>query len=452
MIAIAGIGLCTAQGSARQILQGGAVASPGPLPWPAAPRSTCDRGFLAKGIDPALRGMERWQALAVAALGELGLAGDVPIIVGSCNGAADEPDARAWLNAFEIPGIAGPIASAACASGLHALWLAVTQLRTRDQVIVLAVDTLSRTSHAHFEGLRVLANEPAPWQPASTGFLPGEAAVALHLVRARAGDGLPRLVGPVLAHDREGVDALGELVSEVAKPAAFIVGQGTGPVAVDRQELAAIAAGAPPMTPLTSALEHFGHTVGASGLLSVALATLASRHELPALALPHRFASDGRPLATERGDALVVCRALGGACAVTAITEHPHRVMPSQRRYGTPARAPALRLPILRRLASEALAHRPVLPPAALIVRLAAPLVPPDDARIGGRLLPSVILEITPGFVAQLVARAWSYGGPALCLVGGSDEQWLPLLAECRAAHGSVAVIHVHERDIEWNE
>ena len=38
----------------------------------------------------------------------------------------------------------------------------------------------------------------------------------------------------------------------------------------------------------------------------------------------------------------------------------------------------------------------------------------------------------------------------ALCLVGGTDAEWLPVLADCRAVHGSVAVLHVHGRDLEW--
>ena len=37
--------------------------------------------------------------------------------------------------------------------------------------------------HRPQEALRVLASDPAPWQPAATGFIPGEAAVALRLRR-----------------------------------------------------------------------------------------------------------------------------------------------------------------------------------------------------------------------------------------------------------------------------
>jgi hypothetical protein len=151
-----------------------------------------------------------------------------------------------------------------------------------------------------------------------------------------------------------------------------------------------------------------------------------------------------------RGDSLVVCRALGGACAAAGVGVAARPIAAATPAWTAPAAPPPLRLPLLRRIAAEALAHRPAVPPGALLVRLDAPLVPPDDAQVGGRLLPSVVLEITPGFVAQLVARAWGYGGPALCLVGGTDADWLPALADCRAVHGPVAVLHVHGRDVDW--
>ena len=405
-----------------------------------------------------------------------------------------------------------PSSSAACASGLHALWLGATWLAAgHDEVIVLAVDVLSRPGHDHFEGLRVLATDPAPWQPTASGFIPGEAAVALRLRRvtdaatraspraptksneppisglpadhsaaidalghdvasqvpsmltslAQPRDGaeslgawLPIITGPALAHDRENVDALGELARTIAavRP-ELVIGQGTGPVAVDDRELAAIRTTVSPQVPLTTALTHFGHIVGASGLLSVALAALGQHARIPSLAMSHATASDGRVLGVARGAALVTCRALGGACAALGISgsnADDVRPLPAECGWSTPAPPPPLRMPLLRRLAEEAIAHRPEVPPGVVLVRLDEPLVPPDDARIGGRLLPSVVLEMTPGFLAQLVARAWGYGGPALCVVGGTEACWEHTLATCRQVHGSVAVLHVHRRDFEW--
>jgi hypothetical protein len=115
--------------------------------------------------------------------------------------------------------------------------------------------------------------------------------------------------------------------------------------------------------------------------------------------------------------------------------------------WTTPGSPPALRTPLLRRIADDLHAHRPATPPAAIVVHLDAPIVPPADARIGTRLLPSVVLEMTPGFVAQLVARAWGYAGPVLSLVGPADAA---LVAGCRRVHGATLVLHVRADGFEW--
>ena len=408
MIAIASIGLVTAQGSAREPHR---AAAPVALPWPVPARSACGVGWFARGIDPALRGPARWFALVSAALDDCDARG--PIVVGSCNGTADATMAAGWRTAFDL-GI-GPIASAACASGLHALWLGrrMIELDGHTEVTVVAVDMLSPAAHANFEALRVLAPRSEPWQASGLGFVPGEAAVAMRLVRATPGDGLPRLLGPWLGHDLDDRDALAEL-APLATPArvARIVGQGTGPVGVDARELAAVRH-VPAHLPIASPLARHGHTVGASGLLSVALAALEHSLAEPGVAL------DGRPIADARGDALILCRALGGACAAVGVTrDDDDRVEVPHTAWSAPSALPPLRIPLLRRIASEAAAHRPATPPPLLVVTMDAPLVPPEDARIGDRLLPSVVLELTPGFAAQLIARAWGYRGPALTQVG----------------------------------
>jgi hypothetical protein len=422
MIAIASIGLTRSE------------AAPTALRWQLPVRSACGVGWFAHGIDPQLRGAARWQALAEVALAECGARG--PLVVGSCNGGVAELTAASWASAFELG--RGAIASAACASGLHALWLARRMIEDDglDEVTVLAVDTLSPAGHANFETLRVLAPDPAPWQPYATGFLPGEAAVALRIVRARPGDGLPRVIGPLLAHDLDDHDALATL-APLATPrnVARILGQGTGPALVDARELAALEHLALEI-PLATPLARSGHTLGASGLLSVAL---AARDMTSASHAPHPRivrATDGRRLGEARGNALVVCRALGGACAAVGLTPDDVPAPPESRAWSAPSGLVPLRIPLLRRIASEAAAHRPEEPPTSLIVHLDAPLMPPDDARIGERLLPSVVLEMTPGFVAQLIARAWGYRGPAITLVGG-----LP---------GVRGVVRVRGTEVSW--
>jgi hypothetical protein len=108
-------------------------------------------------------------------------------------------------------------------------------------------------------------------------------------------------------------------------------------------------------------------------------------------------------------------------------------------------------------MAESAPAHRPAQPPDLLLVRLEAPLVPPHGARLADRLLPSSILEMTPGFVAQLVAQTWGFAGPAVCLV--ASERTEPDVAEivraCEAAGDVVYRVDVRgqgeDRHVDWN-
>src|SRR6185295_19683409 len=103
-----------------------------------------------------------------------------------------------------------------------------------------------------------------------------------------------------------------------------------GPFANDEAELAAFRKYVAPDVPITTSLVHFGHTLGASGLLSIALAALVEQSERPlsTLTMPTAQASDGRPLSTadidggnvsRPGSVLVSCRALNGSCAAAVV-------------------------------------------------------------------------------------------------------------------------------------
>jgi hypothetical protein len=94
------------------------------------------------------------------------------------------------------------------------------------------------------------------------------------------------------------------------------------------------------------------------------------------------------------------------------------QLAPTTPRWGEPSPPAALHIPALRRVAELAARHRPEHPPDVLVAVMDAPLLPPASARIGDRLLPSAVCEMTPGFVPMLVARVWGYAGPVLCLVG----------------------------------
>jgi hypothetical protein len=113
--------------------------------------------------------------------------------------------------------------------------------------------------------------------------------------------------------------------------------------------------------------------------------------------------------------------------------------------------------PVLRRIATEAQGFRPSVPPDILVVRMDEPLLPGERASIGGRLLPSAVLELTPGFVSQLIARLWGFTGGALCLVGDAeaDRTTTAMIQACEENNLTVSRINLcggmDERAIEWN-
>ena len=447
-IAIKEIGLAAAQGIAE-------------LPWTPNKWNASRLCYPAAEIDSSLSGVARWQALVKKALADVGATGNTPLLVASCNGSAGEN----WEEAFDIRDLlAGtvwendclPVFSSSCASGVHALYAARELLTSGavKEVLVLAADILAQSNHENFESLRVLAEKPAlPWQSTSTGFILGEAAVVLRLVRANSDDGLPRLHGPELASDLVDHDGLSDVI-EALSPVnpRLILGQGTGPYGNDAAELAAFAAFVDKKVPVSTPLSYFGHTLGASSLISIALGA-----GLPLMANFTDQATDGRPICWPPvGEILATCRALNGACAATVVGKLSHAK--PQRRKGSWAKSvipgPLIN-PILKRLAEDASARRPIDPPDIVILRLEKPLSPPSTAVIGGRLLPSAVLEITPGFASQLIARCWGYSGPALCLVGNVDVDPYGLRNVLRESGADVFQVNLRgsgdNRAIEWN-
>jgi len=417
----------------------GVVAGDAPvaIPWPL--RATCaSRQYRPAGGNLA--------ALIERALADCGARG--PVIGASCNGQVATWDVADWRTSFGF--IDAPVASTACASGVHALYLARRMIDAgTPEVTVVAADIATPPAHDNFEALRVLSDAPAPFCAEATGFQLGEAAVALRLVRADLAPDAPRVGGPWLGHDLDGDDGLARVLAAVDGRVQLVIGQGAGPVEGDRAELAAIAARVAPEVPIATGLATFGHTLGASSLLSVALAARALDGPLFGAQSGAATALDGRPLAAPRSDAtLVVCRALGGACAACVVSREPVAEPSPRHGWGPRAPAPPLRDPVLRQIAAEAGAHRPAEPPELLIVTLDAPL--PPAARIGARILPTSVLEMTPGFVPQLLARAWGFRGAATCLVGGDPE---PVIAACRRTLQvyRVAIRGMEHRDVEWN-
>ena len=492
-IAVSSIGLATAQGSRAAISAGSNVRGREPWPWPVNGWSTSQYCRPAAGVSPGAHGVTRWRRLAHLALADCiedqAEASRTPIVIASCNGSAHGFDAESWRQAFDSAnllegtpwaGQRSPVLSSSCNSGLHALYVARQILLAGqiDQAVVLAVDILSHSNQDNFEALRVLTDAPMrPWQPASTGFILGEAAVALKLVRETDSQVSVRLTGPVLGNELVRDDGLLRVLEQVsgARP-QLLLGQGTGPFANDESELAAFRDCVAADVPLATSLVHFGHTLGVSGLLSIALAALIEQapQTLSTLVMPASHASDGRPLSTRTGgngraerisDVLVSCRALNGSCAAALVsTQSVVSESGDRRSYAQPPRVWHQPTPVgplmhstLRQLATEAPTYRPLDPPDVLVVHLEEPLAPPPAASIGGRLLPSAVLEMTPGFVSQLIARCWGFAGPALCLVGDIDSNgaaW-DFGAACNKLGLVMAQIHLRgtgdKREIAWD-
>lgn len=477
-ITIASIGLATAQGSASEILSGTALTPLQALPWPLSFRNQCRVCRPARGIALDLEGPARWRTLARAALDEClpssASPRETPLVIASCNGGAHSSDPASWVSSYDSlslltgtpwEGQGIPIVSGSCASGLHAFYLAA-QLLTDDvpAVVVLAVDILSAASHENFESLRVLAaHRTAPWQTTSQGFVPGEAAVAVRITRNGDAELGVQAGIPTLRQDLDVGDGLRDVVTAFRSRApSAIVGQGTGPWAIDRVELDSLDALPDRRTPITTPALHFGHTLGASGLLSVSLAALgrAAGSFPPALRMPSGMTGTGRPLA-HRGPslqhALVICRALSGACAGMEIGRAQEPGSSSPGGYRPPSAPEPTAHSVLRKIAADAPRVRPPTPPDLLLVRLSAPLVPPASGVLGERLLPHAVLEITPASIPGIIARRWGYTGPALCLVGDDRTEAVTetIVAACRAAGGAVAQIRIggtgSDRTVDWD-
>ena len=492
-LAISAAGIASAQGGLTQSFNSTGLRKPESWPWPVSGWTTSHVCRSAVGVNSDSGGIARWKDLVQLALadcfGNELPDGDTPIFIGSCNGATDGIDSSNWRKSFDSiqllettpwAGKRFPIFSSSCNSGLHALFAATKALEAgAKEAVVLGVDILSQINQSNFESLRVLAEYPAaPWQQDSSGFILGEAAVALKITASSKSGAVAKLTGPVLTNSLGETDGLMRVLDSLPSfSAAILLGQGTGPNTRDQSELAAFRNKIEDSVHVSTPLLHFGHTLGASGLLSIALAFKAqSESRVPktlAMSMPmltsmsSKAACDGRPLVvgSERLDTsdciLVTSGAMDGSCA-GAFIGSAREDFQTQGKQGTeevwqqPQPAGPLTHQTLRQIAADAIAHRPERPPDLLLVRLLEPLAPPASAWFGKRLLPSAVLEITPGFVSQLIARCWGFTGPALCMVGETEtvaKRW-ELVPACEALRLSVVRIDVKgtgdNREIIW--
>jgi len=239
--------------------------------------------------------------------------------------------------------------SAACASGLHALIRAALMIRAGEvtrALVVASESSLHPLFVGSFRRLGVLA--PAghgcrPFDKTRAGFVIGEAAAAICLEAPEARR-ITDASSISVEHFALGADAthlthgdpsgatLRSLLARVIdrRPIDLLHAHGTGTLANDPMELQAIEnALAPSAGPLPSLYSHkgaLGHSLGAAGLVSIAINCLAHRH---GMVPPNVQTHDPLPAARVR----ISCQALrrpirrslalaagfGGAIAVVSL-------------------------------------------------------------------------------------------------------------------------------------
>jgi 3-oxoacyl-[acyl-carrier-protein] synthase II len=199
-------------------------------------------------------------------------------------------------------GIRGPwhVLSNGCASGLDALGFACLTLNSQQAVraLVISVDlplVPDLLAAFHASGVLSRNNMNDPYHPDTSGFLPGEAAVALALEQAEPGKGWASVEGYSVtsdAFDAIGIPEDGEGMAQCMQltmarsdpgPLRAVCPHATGTLSHARAELSALSStfADREQTPCLLVKPYTGHTLGASGLLDTALlAAFMARGEL----------------------------------------------------------------------------------------------------------------------------------------------------------------------------
>ena len=270
----------------------------------AEPRHFDGKGRLL-GLDPALDGGTGSRAVRLLARLRDALDFRIPagtrLFVATTVGTIDELETsgdtvRAFQAAAEtIFGLSDSVlVSAACASGQTAVALAMRELKAGKcrHALVAGGDIASEFVTSGFAALGALSRTVCrPYDSARDGLTLGEAAAAVLLTCAEPGPG--RLLAAaetcdaahITAPDLSGRELRNACLAASAglPPPGGIIGHGTGTVYNDQAEIAALQAVFPGgMPPVFSLKGNFGHTLGATGVLQLALGLeLARRRRLP---------------------------------------------------------------------------------------------------------------------------------------------------------------------------
>lgn len=187
--------------------------------------------------------------------------------------------------------------AAACASGQTAAAVAMEQLQNGlcDYALVIGCDAVSEFVTTGFTALGATAKDDVchPYDNARCGLTLGEAAGALLLTRQElAENAIGRIVSVtencdashITAPDLEGKTlrkAIEQAIDIAGGNIGGIIGHGTGTVYNDMAEINALCSiFGNSVPPLFSLKGNFGHTLGATGVLQIALGLEISRRKL----------------------------------------------------------------------------------------------------------------------------------------------------------------------------
>ncbi|HEY1686537.1 MAG TPA: beta-ketoacyl synthase N-terminal-like domain-containing protein [Tepidisphaeraceae bacterium] len=246
---------------------------------------------------------------------------------------ADRPAAYPWGTRLGLGDLAATVAeklgagrcirltySAACASALHALIRAVMMIRSGEverALVVAAESSLHPLFLACFDRLGVLAKAGEPCRPFDVyrrGFHVSQcaAAVCLESSQSAQGRGIATIERIGLAGDAFHITGSDPTAATLAKVLKCVVGpdardlihaHGTGTVANDAAELAAISSVLCSLSPCRNVYSHkaaLGHSLGASGLVSLVLSCMMHQR---GVVLPNICTADA--IAHEK---LAICR------------------------------------------------------------------------------------------------------------------------------------------------
>lgn len=189
--------------------------------------------------------------------------------------------------------------AAACASGQTAAAVAMEQLKNHscDHALVIGCDAVSEFVTTGFTALGATAGKDVcrPYDTKRCGLTLGEAACALLLTRQDlAENGIGRIVtvaencdaSHITAPDLEGTTlrkAIAQALDAAGGSIGGIIGHGTGTLYNDLAEVNALShvfGNGENVPPLFSLKGNFGHTLGATGVLQIALGLEISRRKL----------------------------------------------------------------------------------------------------------------------------------------------------------------------------